>query len=112
MAFTPLKHTQIISLPVSFGDETFTVYYKPFALTYSEFAAFTEKFTAEDGAVSEKLNLMADFLLRVVERADWVDNDGNPLPFDRKTVDNLPFQILNAISSAVITAVSGGGDKS
>jgi hypothetical protein len=112
MAFRPQKHTQVVPLTIQFeGDDSLVVYYRPFALTFGEAKAMVGS-DIDGKSDAEKLDVMIDYLLKYVERADWEDNDGNPLPFNRDALESLPIYIVQKVFSAVMDAVNGGGDKS
>ena len=107
MAFKPRKHTHIEPLTIPFGDESLVVYYKPYALTFNE-AQLLLAGDFEAKSNSEKLDVMLEYLLRFVEKADWEDENGNPLGFSREILSELPMNVLQTIFGAVSTAINGG----
>lgn len=112
MAFRPQKHTQVVPLTIQFeGDESLTVYYKPYALTFGEAKELVGS-DIDSKSDAEKLDVMIDYLLKYVERADWEDAEGQPLSFTREVLESLPIYVVQKVFSAVMDSVNGGGDKS
>lgn len=104
-------HTQVLPLPIKFGEETITIYYKPHALSFDEAQALASS-DIDAQADAEKMETMISYLLKYVERADWVDDTGQPAAFNRQILGSLPMALVQNIFSTVMDAVNGGGDKS
>jgi len=112
MAFKPQKHTQVVPLTIQFeGDESLVVYYKPYALTFGDAKQLVGS-DIDNKSDAEKLDIMVDYLCKYVERADWEDSDGKPLPFNREVLETLPIFVVQKVFSGVVDAVNSGGDKS
>jgi len=112
MAFRPQKHTQVVPLTISFGDdESLVVYYKPFALTFGDAKQLVGS-EIDKKSDAEKLDIMVEYLLKYIDRADWEDENGKPLGFNREVLETLPIFIVQKIFSAVMDAVNSGGSKS
>jgi hypothetical protein len=112
MAFRPQKHGQVAPLTIQFeGDESLVVYYKPYALTFGEAKAIVGS-DLDSKSDAEKLDVMIDYLLKYVDKADWEDSNGQPLPFNREVLESLPVYIVQKVFSTVMDAVNSGGDKS
>ena len=104
MAFTPFLSKQVEPLPIHIGEQTFTVYYKPYAFTMRERAELLPEGFSELPVV-EQQQIVVDLLTKLVERADWVDEDGNPLGWSREVLDSIPARILEQIMTPVVNAV-------
>ncbi len=112
MAFRPQKHSQVVPLTIGFdGEESLVIYYKPYAMTFGDAKEMVGS-DIDKKSDSEKLDVMVDYLIKYVDRADWEDADGKPLPFSREVLETLPVFVVQKVFSAVVDAVNSGGDKS
>lgn len=83
---------------VEFGDMQGDVWYRPWALTPR---ALRELMSAQDDDDRDNAARLMDQIILYVERWDVTDADGEQLPVDVATMEELPTDFLVAVIKAV-----------
>lgn len=84
--------TKTVSIP--FGEDSLSVCYYP------------SKFTPNVTKDKDRDETTVAFLLRLVASWDYLDEKDKPLPVTEETLSDMGYDLLNAISRAIVGDVS------